>query len=314
MSTTGRSAPRLQVLGPLRGCVDGVAIGLGGPRQRVVLAMLLCARPAAVSLDRLIDGVWGAKPPPSATTTVRAYVSRLRRALGPDRPRDEPAALLATSAAGYALKLPDDAVDAWRFERMVREARRLGRAEPVRARKIVSGALSLWRGPAYPEIAELPWAAGESARLEELRLTAWELLIELTLRSGTPSDAVPVARALTHQHPLREEGWRLLAVCLWASSRQVEALAALRRSRAVLIDEAGVDPGPALVELERAILAQRVDVLEQWAGRHPAVAGNAGLIAARVPVSWRRSRRRPTTGVSALRRLVERREGATCDR
>jgi DNA-binding SARP family transcriptional activator/tetratricopeptide (TPR) repeat protein len=260
------TAVRIQVLGLLNAEVDGATVSIGGPRQRAVLAMLLCATSSVVSIDRLVNAVWGEEPPPSATTTVRAYVSRLRRALEPKRARDKAATILIATPAGYALRLPDEAVDAWQFEAMIREARQLGPADPVRARGIAGDALDLWHGPAYLEVADQPWAVVESSRLEELRLAGWELLIELGLRTGAVGEALPSAHALTQQHPLREEGWRLLALSLWASGRQVEALTALRRSRTILVDEAGVDPGPGLVELERAILAQRVDQLEQWIG------------------------------------------------
>jgi DNA-binding SARP family transcriptional activator len=264
---------RLEVLGLLSAEVDGVAVALGGPLQRKVLAMLLCASPAVVSADRLIDGLWGDDPPQSATTTLRAYVSRLRKVFEPKRGRDWSASVLVASAAGYTLRLADDAVDAWRFESMLRNARRIGPAEPARARALVYDALNLWRGAAYSEVADEPWAAAEAARLEELRFGAWELLIDLTIRSGTPTDAIPSAQALTRQYPLREEGWRLLAIALWATGRQADALAALRRSRTILVEEAGLDPGPALVEVEQAILAQRTDLLDRWTGHAgPAVA------------------------------------------
>jgi DNA-binding SARP family transcriptional activator len=257
---------RVQVLGVLNVEVDGVAVSLGGPRQRAVLAILLCGRPSGVSIDKLVDGLWGDDAPPSAMRTLRAYVSRLRRLLEPKRARDEPATVLVTSAAGYQVRLPGDAVDAGRYEHLLREARRTGPSDPARARSIAFDALKLWRGPAYAEVADRPWAVVEAARLEELRLAGWELLIELTLRAGAPADAVSWALALTGRHPLREEGWRLLAMSLWATGRQVEALDALRRSRSILVDEAGLDPGPALVELEHAILTQRVEILRQSTG------------------------------------------------
>jgi DNA-binding SARP family transcriptional activator len=253
---------RLQVLGPLHALVDGNPVDLGGPRPRALLAMLLCAYPAVVSLDRLIDGVWGGRPPASAVSTARAYLSRLRRALE----RDRSGSILAAAAPGYALCLPDGAVDAWRFEKLLGDAMRIGASDPSAGRTRAQEALDLWRGPAYAEFTGMPWAASESARLEELRLTCWELHIELTIRSGVPREAVASARALTGLHPMREQGWRLLTIGLWATGRQVEALAVLRESCRVLINEVGVAPGPAHVTLERAILAQRIEVLREWTG------------------------------------------------
>ena len=102
----------------------------------------------------------------------------------------------------------------------------------------------MWQGAAYAEVADEEWAAPEAARLAELRLAARELAAELTVRLGRAAEAVPDAELLTREHPLREEGWRLLALALWGSGRQADALAALRRARHVLAEELGLDPGP----------------------------------------------------------------------
>ncbi|WP_327321450.1 AAA family ATPase [Streptomyces sp. NBC_01210] len=155
----------------------------------------------------------------------------------------------------------DDAVDAWRFERLLRDAREILKPEPSTARRLLEEALSLWQGPAYAETADESWARAETARLEELRQVARELHVAAGLRSVDVSGTVPEAELLTRDEPLREEGWRLHALALWAVGRQADALAALRRARAVLADEVGLDPGPALTELEEAILTQRVAVL-----------------------------------------------------
>jgi DNA-binding SARP family transcriptional activator len=120
----------------------------------------------------------------------------------------------------------------------------------------VHAALDLWRGPAYAEVAERPWAATEAARLEELRMAAWELRIESAIRSGAPHEVVGSAQAWTRLYPWRPHGWRLLAVSLWATGRQVEALAALRQGPAVLTEDGA--------ELQQAILAQRIEVLRAW--------------------------------------------------
>jgi DNA-binding SARP family transcriptional activator len=273
----------LRVLGPIEAEVDGRGVNLGGPRQRAVLAMLLSARRGVVSVDRLIDDLWHGEPPPSATASLQAYVSNLRRLLEPDRPPRAPARLLVSAPPGYAVRLGDDAVDAWRFERLVGQARRLGRSDPAAARALLEEAVGLWHGPAYAEVADEQWAATEAARLEQLRLAAHEALVEMTLRSGAAAEAVPAAEVLTRQQPLREESWRLLALALWGSGRQADALAALRRCRRTLAEELGLDPGPALVELEAAILAQRGELLaaalgppEDAPGADPGPAAAAG--------------------------------------
>ena len=265
---------RIRVLGPIEAEVDGRPIGLGGPRQRAVLSMLLASRGDVVPVDRLIDDLWHGEPPPSATASLQAYVSNLRRLLEPGRPPRSPARLLVSAPPGYAVRLEDDAVDAWRLERLVQQARQLGRADPVGARKLLEEAAGLWRGPAYAEVAAEPWAVAEAARLEQLYLAAREALVEATLWAGAAADAVPAAELLTHEQPLREEGWRLLALALWGSGRQADALAALRRCRRVLADELGLDPGPVLVELERAILAQDMALLQASLGDREAAASS----------------------------------------
>ncbi|MFF5234191.1 BTAD domain-containing putative transcriptional regulator [Dactylosporangium sp. NPDC000521] len=251
----------MRVLGPFAVDVNGGAADLGGPRQRAVLALLLSAGGDVVSVDRMIDDLWRGEAPPRAIASLQAYVSNLRRVLEPARERRAPARLLISAPPGYAIRVPPDAVDAWRFEALLAEARAAHTAEPGRARLLLRAGLELWQGGAYAEFAEEPWAQPEAARLEELRLVARELLLDVALRTGGAAEAVPEAELLTRQEPLREEGWRLLALALWSTGRQADALAALRRARAVLADELGLDPGPALVELESAILGQRVEIL-----------------------------------------------------
>ncbi|MEV0214114.1 BTAD domain-containing putative transcriptional regulator [Micromonospora sp. NPDC050695] len=252
----------LRVLGPLEVEVDtGGPVDLGGPRQRAVLALLLAARGHVVSVDRMIDDLWRGDAPPRAIASLQAYVSHLRRLLEPDREPRTPARVLVTAPPGYALRVPTDTVDAGRFESLLGEARAVGAIDPARARRLLGTGLDLWRGAAYAEFAGEPWAQPEVTRLEELRLVARELLLQATLDSGDAAEAVPEAEVLTRQAPLREESWRLLALALWRTGRQGDALAALRRARAILVERLGLDPGPALVELESAILGQRLDLL-----------------------------------------------------
>lgn len=269
----------LRVLGPLEVEVDtGGPVDLGGPRQRAVLALLLAARGEVVSVGRMIEDLWRGDPPPRAIASLQAYVSHLRRLLEPARERRAPARVLVTAPPGYAIRVPTDAVDAGRFEALLADARAVNAADPGRARLLLGAGLDLWRGPAYAEFVEEPWAQPEVLRLEELRLAARELLLDVTVRGGDAAEAVPEAEALTRQAPLREESWRLLALALWRTGRQGDALAALRRARATLADQLGLDPGPALVELESAILAQRLDLL-------PPVVATAARIAAPPPAT-----------------------------
>ncbi|NHC13234.1 BTAD domain-containing putative transcriptional regulator [Motilibacter deserti] len=251
------SAPlRLRLLGGVGATRDGAELDLGGRRQRAVLALLALARGGVVPADRLIDLVWGEEPPPSASGGLQAYVSHLRRQLQPGRSPRDPDAVLVSSPPGYALRLPPDAVDAWLLERLVREGTSLAASDPAAAVATLSSALALWRGPALAEYAGEPWADGEAARLAELRSVAREQLLTARLQAGEAALLVPELEALVAEEPLREERWRLLVLALYRASRQADALAALRRARAVLAEELGVDPGPVLRGLEAEVLAQ----------------------------------------------------------
>ncbi|WP_343243084.1 BTAD domain-containing putative transcriptional regulator [Streptomyces sp. SID12501] len=249
---------RIRVLGSLGADVGGKPAELGPPRQRAVLALLTAARGSVVPVDRMTDGLWRGVPPAKATVSLHTYVSNLRRSLEPGRPPRTPATVLVTAPPGYALRLPENAVDAWRFESWVSRARRASAEE---ARALLADALGWWQGPAFAEHADEAWAASEVARLTELRAEARELAIASDLRTGHVAEAAPAAEALVRESPLREEGWRLLALAHWACGRQADALSSLRRAAGVLRDELGCDPGPALAELERAVLARRLDVL-----------------------------------------------------
>ncbi|MEV4020778.1 BTAD domain-containing putative transcriptional regulator, partial [Nonomuraea angiospora] len=168
---------------------------------------------------------------------------------------------LVSASPGYALRLPRESVDAWRFEDLLDQART--DTDPRAARARLAEALGLWQGPAFAEVADEPWAAAETARLNELRLVATELHVAAGLRIGDPAAVVPEAERLTRDEPLREEGWRLHALALWSSGRQADALATLRRARGIFAEELGLDPGPDLTALEEAILTQRTDVLRE---------------------------------------------------
>ncbi|MEU3518481.1 BTAD domain-containing putative transcriptional regulator [Streptomyces sp. NPDC006654] len=248
----------LRVLGPLGAEVDGSPVELGAPRQRAVLALLIAARGGVVPVERMADALWRGEPPAKATASLHAYLSNLRRSLEPDRPPRAPATVLVTAPPGYALRLAEDAVDAWRFESWVGRART---APAEEARRLLAEALGWWRGPAFAEHADEEWAGAEVARLTGLFAEARELAVAADLRTGRAAQAAADAESLVLGSPLREEGWRLLALAHWACDRQGEALTALRRATAVLRDELGCDPGPALRELERAVLDGRLDVL-----------------------------------------------------
>ncbi|GAA4931185.1 transcriptional regulator [Actinomycetospora succinea] len=240
------------VLGPLRATVDGAPVELGGPARRAVLARLAVAGGEVVTADRLVDDLAGGRPGPNALASLQVHVSHLRRALEPGRAPRTPPQVLVTAAPGYALRLPDpDGLDAARLTRLVDAART---AEPERAAVLLREALAVRRGPAYAEFADEPWVRPEAARLDELVRTARERLAAAELALGRHGDVVPLLEGHVHDHPLREEGVRLLATALHRGGRAPEALELLRRTRGHLRDELGLDPGPALVRLETAIL------------------------------------------------------------
>lgn len=241
------------VLGPVTAeDRHGGPVALKGPRHRAVLARLLVARRRVVPVDRLVADLW-AEPPPGAVGAVQTFVAALRRALEPDRAPRTPARLLVTEGPGYALRAAPDAVDAWRFETAADEAARL---PPARALRRLDEALELWRGPAYADFAREEWVRGERARLAELRLRSVERRAGAQLAVGLAAEAVPDLDAHLADHPWREDAWRLLALALYRTGRQGDALAVLRRARATLVEQLGLDPGPALRRLEADVLAQ----------------------------------------------------------
>jgi DNA-binding SARP family transcriptional activator len=272
---------RFGVLGPLvaedaRGPVD-----LKGPRHRAVLARLLIAHGQVVPVDRLVDDLW-ADPPDGAVGAIQTFVGALRRALEPGRVPRSPAQVLVTIPPGYALRA--DSVDADRFESMVEASRSLlAQNQAATALSEVDGALALWRGPAYAEFSGQAWARSEISRLDSLRLLAVERRAEALLALGRAAEAVPAQEAQVSGHPLRENGWRLLALALYRAGRQGEALGALRRAREVLVTELGVDPGPSLRQTESDILAQapQLTVSSGLVGRSDELAQLAEAAAAR---------------------------------
>ncbi|ETK37736.1 AfsR/SARP family transcriptional regulator [Microbispora sp. ATCC PTA-5024] len=286
------------VLGPVTAWDGGDAVALKGPRHRAVLARLIVARGRVVPVTHLVDDLWE-DPPPDAVGAVRTFVAALRRALEPGRRPRGPARLLVTEGPGYALRATPEAVDAWRFERSVAEAAAL---TPGEALARLEEALGWWRGPAYAEFAGHDWTRAERSRLAELRLHAAERRAEARMALGRAGEAVPDLDAHVAEHPWREEGWRLLALALYRTGRQGDALAVLRRARTLLVEQLGVDPGPDLRRLEADILhhADRLD---------PDAAGPAGRVWARAAAVYDRTvasgaRARLESTVGLLRTLA----------
>jgi DNA-binding SARP family transcriptional activator len=244
------------ILGTLEVACDDRPVELRRAKPRALLAMLLLHPNQVVSVDRLIDGLWGDYPPASAANTLQGYVSHVRRVLHDD-PGSGPRPELRTQSPGYVLAVAPEQVDACQFERLVDEGRRaLASRRPERAAYLLDQALSLWRGPALVDFAGQPFARSETARLEELRLEATEAHADAELDLGHHQQLVGQLQVLVSQHPLRERSWGQLMVALYRCGRQGEALRAFQDARRILGDELGIHPSPTLRRLEADILAQ----------------------------------------------------------
>ncbi|WP_405486079.1 BTAD domain-containing putative transcriptional regulator [Nocardia sp. NBC_00511] len=227
---------------------------------RAVLARLVAAGPRPTTAERLIDDLWEGDPPPTAASVLQVHIHNLRRLVEPDRPRRAPSRFLVSESSGYALKLAPEAVDVWQFEALLREYEQRVRApggwpDPLGRRRLLDRALSCWTGSPFDGLTTFAWAAHEAARLTELRLTAAEMRAGVELELNRPAEVAIELRTLFEQHPEREEIARLLATAQYRAGQQAQALATLRRSREYLGDEYGIDPSPALRELELAILS-----------------------------------------------------------
>jgi predicted ATPase/DNA-binding SARP family transcriptional activator len=239
-----------RVLGPLEAGDERESLALGPRKQRALLARLLLDAGRTVSVERLLDDLWGDDLPDTAVKMVQIYVSGLRKVLGASR--------LVTRPPGYSLALePGDELDLRRFERLASDGRAaLAGDDPVAATARLGEALALWRGPALAEFSAEPFARAEGGRLDELRLAATEDRIDGDLALGRAASVIGELEALTAQHPLRERPREQLMLALYRSGRQGEALAAYHEFRAVLDEQLGLAPSPRLRALEQAMLTQ----------------------------------------------------------
>jgi predicted ATPase/DNA-binding SARP family transcriptional activator len=240
---------QFRILGPIEAVLDGGPAPLGAPKQRALLALLLINRRRVVTAEQLIDGLWGESPPASALQSLQVYVHGLRRALGGER--------IETAGRGYRVVVGEDELDLDRFERLLdrgRAALEAGRADD--AADDLREALSVWRGPALADLPEDTRRAAEAERLEEVRLTALELRYDAELASGRHDAVVAELEALTAEEPYRERFLQQRMLALYRCDRQAEALEVYRTAREVLAEEPGLDPSPALQQLERAMLRQ----------------------------------------------------------
>lgn len=244
--------PVFGVLGPLTVGVDGEApLELGGRKQRELLGLLLLSPNRVLPTSQIADALWHGNPPPSADVTLRAHVSRLRSRLSCVGAQDT----LQNRQAGYGMFVQLDRLDATRFERLLSAGQEaLVNGDPMRAAELLNQALRLWRGGVLEDLDEPGFATAETARLDELRLNATELRINADLMLGRHHGVITELERLTAAHPYREPFHCMLMLALYRSGRQADALAVGTSVRKRLADELGVDPGPALRDLETAIL------------------------------------------------------------
>ncbi|MEV0596862.1 BTAD domain-containing putative transcriptional regulator [Nonomuraea cavernae] len=255
--------------------IEGEA-GIG--KTRLVAELRAELEGVARPVDLLAVDLWE-DPPEGAVGSIRTFVGALRRALEPDQPPRTPPSLIVTVGTGYALRAAVDDVDAWRFEQAVEAVE-----PPARLLAELDSVLSLWRGPAYAEFGEAPWALSERTRLSELRLRAVERRAQALLDLGRAAEAMPGLDAHAQGHPWREEAWRLLALALYRSGRQADARLRLEATVGLMRGLAVTGPSGLLAAREHR--AGAVEVAEEL--------GDADLVARvigayDVPANWTRS-------------------------
>src|SRR5262245_39414850 len=235
-----------RILGPLEVVTHGRPLALGGRKQRALLATLLLTPNRAVSVDRLIDALWPASPPADAANALQFHVSQLRKLLGDG-------GAIVTQEPGYQIRIDPHQVDLFHFERLVADA---DGADAAHASRLLTNGLELWRGEPLADLTDDPNSRAEIQRLQAARLAALELRIEADLALGRHTQLVPELEALVHEHPLHERLAAALMRALYGAGRQAEALEVYRTTRQTLVAELGIEPSPALRELEQAILRQ----------------------------------------------------------
>ena len=239
-----------RILGAVEVVDGGTLVDLGGARQRALLAILLVNRGEPVAADRLIEQLYGARPPRTALKSLQAHVSRLRKALGGN-------GRVRTEAGGYAIALTPDELDADRFSALIGDGRAAAaQGDAKAAARAFDDALALWRGRPFGDLAYEDFAQAEISRLDELHASCLEERLEIGLALGRHDELRPELERLVAEHPLRERLRGQLMLALYRSGRQAEALEAYQAARRALVDELGLEPSRALQELEQAILNQ----------------------------------------------------------
>ena len=243
---------RLCILGPLEIDDDtlGRRIAVTGLKRPALLATLIVRAGRTVSIERLVQELWGEDPPANAVNALQAHIKRLRRLIGPDR--------IATSAPGYRLTAGPGGTDAELFTAQVKAARTVAASDPGSAVPLLREALALWRGPALDGCVSGDICRAEAVVLEESRLAAMETLYDASLRAGRPEEIIGELEETLAAYPLRERVYGQLMVALSRAGRQSEAIGVYDRARRRLLEDLGVEPGPALRATLQSVLADSV--------------------------------------------------------
>ena len=258
------STTEFRILGPVEVVADDGAVALGAPKQRAVLTVLLLWRNRLVPREQLVDAVWAERAPQAAVRSLQVYVHGLRRVLGSGR--------IDTRGTGYRLRVEPGELDLERFETLVAQARlSLAVGEPAQASERVRAALALWRGAPLADLGEEPAAELNRSSLEEQRVAALEVRGDAELECGRHAELVPELEALVGEHPFRERFREQLVLALYRGGRQTAALEAYRDACRTL-REVGLEPGPELQRLERAILLHDPGIAAPEAPGRPRVA------------------------------------------
>lgn len=281
----------IRVLGPLEILSSGAEVPLGGPRQRLVLALLVIAAGRAVSAERLVDEIWGDDEPTTGTGPLRTYIWQLRRLLEPgtepapaatgrgeEGEADTATGVLVSRSGSYLLDIDRQQIDAVRFEQLFTDSRAAAASgRPGLALARLNEALALWRGPAFGDLGTEAAVQPEAVRLEQLRVGARELRAEMLLATGQHLQVADELGGLARVHPERERLWAMLMTALYRSGRQGDALRCFQEARSTLIEDMGLEPGPELRGLEEAILRQDPDLQWQPAPGPPLQIGEEAL-------------------------------------
>jgi SARP family transcriptional regulator, regulator of embCAB operon len=244
------------VLGPLLMTSYGVRVPVGAPKQRAVLAMLLINRNRPVSVESLINAVWGEDPVPAARTSIQAHVSNLRRLLR--TAGVESYQVLASAPPGYQLSVADADCDLGRFNAARAagtQAAAAGRFEE--ASNHLSLALAEWRGPVLDDLRDFAFVDAFATALMEEKVAAHTARAEAEIVCGRAGAVIGELEVLTAEHPYREPLWAQLITAYYVTERQSDALGAYRRLKTALAEGLGIDPGPTVSALHERILRQQ---------------------------------------------------------